>query len=103
DWGVRLQFFRVGGVTVEVASALESRGDGPSDQDVLWGLSYRVPDAEAARTRLAAQGLDVSEVRPGRRPDTRVLTVRSGTCGVPTLMLELTDHRDQRREAPGGN
>jgi catechol 2,3-dioxygenase-like lactoylglutathione lyase family enzyme len=98
DWGVRLQFFRVGAVTVEVASALESRGDDASEEDRLWGLSYRVPDADAARARLVAQGLDVSEVRPGRRPDTRVLTVRSGTCGVPTLMLELTDRRDRRRD-----
>jgi hypothetical protein len=47
-----------------------------------------VPDAEAARTRLAAAGLDVSEVRPGRKPGTRVLTLRDGTCGVPTLLLE---------------
>jgi len=106
EWGVRLQFFRVGGVTVEVASALERGGDGPNDTnppgdaDQLWGLSYRVPDAEAARLRLAEQGLDVSEVRPGRRPHTRVLTVRSGTCGVPTLMLELAERRHDRQKDP---
>ena len=102
DWGVRLQFFRVGGVTVEVASALEPGGEVPDeagDADQLWGLSYRVPDADAARLRLAEQGLDVSEVRPGRRPHTRVLTVRSGTCGVPTLMLELAERPHDGQEA----
>jgi hypothetical protein len=35
-----------------------------------------------------AGGLDVSEVRTGRRPGTRVMTVKSGTSGVPTLLIE---------------
>jgi len=54
----------------------------------LWGLSWRVPEAGAARRRLQAAGLDVSEVRPGRKAGTRVFTVRDKTCGVPTLVLE---------------
>ena len=33
-------------------------------------------------------GVDVSEVRNGRKPGTRVMTVRSGTCGVPTLLVQ---------------
>lgn len=96
EWGMRLLFFRVGGVTVEIANAQTGGGanaatdanDAP-DEDRLWGLCYRVPDADAAHARLSAAGFDVSDVRPGRRPGTRVLTVRSGTCGVPTLVLEL--------------
>ena len=85
-WGARLLFFRCGDLIVEVAHDLAAGvGDGP---DRLWGLSWRVPDAEAARARLAQAGLDVSEVRPGRKPGTRVLTLRDGTCGVPTLLLE---------------
>jgi hypothetical protein len=32
----------------------------------------------------------VSEVRPGRKPGTRVLTVRNGTCSIPTLLVERT-------------
>lgn len=94
DWGVRLLFFRVGGVTVEVACALgddEPRADEIPNAavDRLWGLSYRVGDIEAAAARLTAAGFDVSDVRKGRRPRTRVLTVRSGTHGVPTLLLEV--------------
>jgi hypothetical protein len=35
-----------------------------------------------------ADGIDVSEVRTGRKPGTRVMSVRNGTCGVQTLLLE---------------
>lgn len=85
-WGARLLFFRCGDLIVEVAHDLNAGvGAGP---DRLWGLSWRVPDAQATRARLAAAGLDVSEVRAGRKPGTRVLTLRDGSCGVPTLLLE---------------
>jgi hypothetical protein len=30
----------------------------------------------------------VTEVRSGRKPGTRVMSVRNGTCGIHTLMLE---------------
>ena len=80
--GRRLMFFRCGDAIVEIADVAEA------EQDDLWGLSWRVRDAEAARARLAAAGLDVSEVRAGMKPGTRVFTVRDGTRGVPTLMLE---------------
>ena len=43
---------------------------------------------------LAGAGLDVSEVRAGMKPGTRVFTVRDGTCGVPTLMIEPARKRD---------
>ncbi len=85
-WGARLLFFRCGDLIVEVAHDLNAGvGAGP---DRLWGLSWRVPDAQATHARLAAAGLDVSEVRAGRKPGTRVLTLRDGSCGVPTLLLE---------------
>jgi len=97
DWGVRLMFFRVGGVTVEVASALAGIDAGaampgasaPDGQDRLYGMSFRVGRIDDARERLAVAGFDVSPVRTGRRPGTRVCTVRDRTHGVPTLMLEL--------------
>lgn len=86
DWGVRLMFFRCGDLIVEVAHDLKAAVSAGPDR--LWGLSYRVSDVDVARARLAGAGLDVSEVRPGRRPGTRVFTVRGGTCGVPTLVLQ---------------
>lgn len=99
EWGVRLMFFRIGGITLEVAGALAG-SDSPSGMsqdgslsggDRLYGMSYRVRSIDRARERLAAAGVDVSEVRTGRRPQTRVCTVRSSTCSVPTLMIEFED------------
>lgn len=88
--GRRLLFFRCGDVVVEIVCEAEMAG-GP---DQLWGLSWRVRDADAARARLAAAGVDVSDVRAGLKPGTRVFSVRDGTCGVPTLMLEASQDRD---------
>jgi catechol 2,3-dioxygenase-like lactoylglutathione lyase family enzyme len=84
-WGMRLVFFRIAGITVEIAHPLQ--GSTPTEVDRLWGISWRVPDVEAARRRLEAGGFDVSDVRSGRRPGTRVCTVRSGTNGVATLLI----------------
>ena len=85
DWG-QLMFFRCGDLIVEVVHRPGSDLDATSDR--LWGLSWRVADAEATRARLAAAGVEVSEVRTGRKPGTRVLTVSSVTCGIPTLLVE---------------
>ena len=78
----RLMFFRCGDAILEIVRMSSLA------QDDLWGLSWRVADADAAHARLAGAGLDVSEVRAGMKPGTRVFSVRDGTCGVPTLMLE---------------
>ncbi len=88
DWG-RLMFFRCGDLIVEV---VHRPNDAAADKahDRLWGLSWRVADIDATRARLVAAGVDVSEVRTGRKPGTRVLSVRDGTCGIRTLLLERT-------------
>ena len=92
QWGARLLFFRVGHITVEVAARLPGAPDAsapePTAPDRAWGISWRVRDADAARARLAEAGFDVSEVRSGRRPSTRVFSVRDDPCGVATLVLE---------------
>ncbi|MEQ1867945.1 MAG: VOC family protein [Micropepsaceae bacterium] len=85
-WGARLMFFRAGDLIVEVVHNL---ADEPSDTpDKLWGLSWRVANIEAAHARLKASAFDISELRPGRKPGTRVFTVKNNTLGVPTLMIE---------------
>jgi catechol 2,3-dioxygenase-like lactoylglutathione lyase family enzyme len=89
DWGARLMFFRCGDMIVELAKRLGDAADGePAKDDKFMGLSWRVADADAARGRLAAAGFDVSEVRAGRKPNTRLFTVRNRNGGVPTLMIE---------------
>jgi catechol 2,3-dioxygenase-like lactoylglutathione lyase family enzyme len=85
DWG-QLMFFRCGDLVVEVVRRPVAGGD--ATRDKLWGLSWRVGDIDAARARLLTDGIDVSEVRTGRKPGTRVMSVRAGTCGVQTLLLE---------------
>jgi catechol 2,3-dioxygenase-like lactoylglutathione lyase family enzyme len=78
----RMLFFRLGGVTIEV---VEDAACGPTD--VFGGIAYRVADIDAANARLREEGFDVSPVRDGAKPGTRVCTVRDGACGVPTLVL----------------
>ena len=85
-WGARLMFFRCGDLIVELAHDL--RAGVSAGPDRLWGLSWRTDDPSTAITRLRSAGLDVSEARPGRKPGTQVFSVRDGTCGVPTLMLQ---------------
>lgn len=97
--GTRILFFRVGGVTVEVAGPL-SGGPDAAAPDRLFGLAYRVADAAAAAQRVAAAGFDVSAVRPGHKPGTRVCTVGDGTAGVPTLLIEPV--ADDARLPPDG-
>jgi catechol 2,3-dioxygenase-like lactoylglutathione lyase family enzyme len=91
DWG-RLMFFRCGDVIVEVTSK-PGKGD-ETKPDRLRGICWRVLDIDATHARLVAAGVDVSEVRIGRKPGTRVMTVKSGTCGVPTLLIEKTPKPD---------
>jgi catechol 2,3-dioxygenase-like lactoylglutathione lyase family enzyme len=84
-WGARLLFFRCGDLIVEVAHDLKTGvGDGP---DCQWGRSWRVPDIGKAHARMQAAGVQVSDLRAGRRPGTRVFTAKSHTAGVPTLVI----------------
>jgi catechol 2,3-dioxygenase-like lactoylglutathione lyase family enzyme len=85
DWG-RLMFFRCGDLIVEVTHRPGKQAD--TSQDKLYGLCWRVADIEATHTRLVQAGVDVSEIRTGRKPGTRVMTVRKGTCSVPTLLVQ---------------
>jgi catechol 2,3-dioxygenase-like lactoylglutathione lyase family enzyme len=90
DWGSRLLFFRCGDLVVEIAHDLKKGvSDGP---DRLWGLSWRASDIAQANARLTTAGVDVSPVRPGRRPGTEVFSVNSDTEGVPTIVIGGLKH-----------
>ncbi len=85
DWGQRLLFFRCDDLVVEIAHDLrQGVSDGP---DLLWGLSWRVADIVKANARLKAAGIEVSDPRDGRRPGSQVFVVKSGTGGVPTIVI----------------
>ncbi len=86
SWGVRQLFFRCGSAVVEFGASLKTPvSDAP---DGFGGLAWRVLDAGAAQARLSAAGFDVSEVRTGRKPGTRVFTLRTGVPGGPALVIE---------------
>ena len=85
DWG-RLMFFRCGDLIVEVTHKPGKAAETAPDR--LRGICWRIADIDATHARLVADGLDVSEIRTGRKPGTRVMTVRKGTCGVPTLLVQ---------------
>ncbi|MFO0688994.1 MAG: VOC family protein [Myxococcota bacterium] len=103
--GLRLLFFRLGGITLELAAALapapeEADRDGrtgdasdasESDSgsgDAFHGLAWQVRGLEATHARLAGAGLALSPIRPGHKPGTRVCSLRAPLCGVPTLLIE---------------
>jgi catechol 2,3-dioxygenase-like lactoylglutathione lyase family enzyme len=88
--GLRMCFFRSGGMTLEFVSSLPPPPD-QSGPDRFYGIAYDVADLTACRARLLTAGLDVSEIRPGNKRGTRVATVRSGTAGVPTLLIEASE------------
>jgi catechol 2,3-dioxygenase-like lactoylglutathione lyase family enzyme len=85
DWDMRLLFFRTGALTIELAHKI-SAGVG-NQPDKLWGLSWRVPDVEAAHARLEKASFALTPVRAGRRPGTRVFSVKDGALNTPTLIL----------------
>jgi catechol 2,3-dioxygenase-like lactoylglutathione lyase family enzyme len=85
DWGMRLLFFRCGELVIEVSHALaDGIGEGP---DSLWGLTWRVPDVGACHARLEAAGLPVSPLRTGRKPGTRIFTLRGDAAGLATAFI----------------
>jgi catechol 2,3-dioxygenase-like lactoylglutathione lyase family enzyme len=85
--GVRLLFFRLGGVTIEIGGRLDASPDAAA-ADRFGGLAWQVADIDAIHSRLRADRFDVSEIRDGNKPGTRVCTVRDPVHGVPTLLIE---------------
>jgi catechol 2,3-dioxygenase-like lactoylglutathione lyase family enzyme len=85
QWGARQLFFKCGDLVFEVGASLKAPVS--DDPDRFGGLAWRVAEPAAVHARLAAAGFDVSELRTGRKPGTKVFTVRDAPSGVPTLML----------------
>ena len=85
DWKVRQLFFRCGESVVEFGASLDRPvSDAP---DRSGGLAWQVADIEAAHARIASAGFDVSDVKTGRKPGTRVFTVRAGVVSAPALII----------------
>jgi catechol 2,3-dioxygenase-like lactoylglutathione lyase family enzyme len=85
--GVRLIFFRIAGVTIEIGGRLDAPRD-PEGRDRFGGLAWQVVDIDAIHSRLSADGFDVSGIRDGHKAGSRVCTVREPVHDVPTLLIE---------------
>ncbi len=83
-WGGRMLFFRLNHTTIEVIGKPDE--DDPADK--LWGLAWSVEDLKATHQRLVKEGLEISEVKAGRKENTLVCSVKSDTCNVPTLLIQ---------------
>ena len=84
DWGGDMLFFRTNHMSIEVIGS--SKYDARLDH--LWGLALKTDDIEATHARLVENSVAVSEVREGRKPGTRVCTVKSHCLDVPTLLVQ---------------
>jgi catechol 2,3-dioxygenase-like lactoylglutathione lyase family enzyme len=83
DWGGTQLFFRASSMSIEVIASEKA-----PDEDDLWGLAFKTASIEATHQRLIDEGIKVSEIREGRKPGTRVCTIKSHTLEVPTLLIE---------------
>ncbi len=83
EWGGRMLFFRLGKMTLEV---IHNRKEPPA-KDLFWGITYHCKDIDLTIACLDEHGIAHSPIRAGRKPGTRVATVRSHCLGLPTLLL----------------
>ena len=83
QWGGTQLLFRASSMSIEVIASEKSEA-----MDNLWGLALKTADIDATQQRLNEAGIEVSEVRDGRKKGTRVCTVKSHALNVPTLLIE---------------
>ena len=83
QWGGTQLFFRASSMSIEVIASEKAGAN-----DSLWGLALKTADIDATQQRLLEAGIQVSEVRDGRKKQTRVCTVKSHALDVPTLLIE---------------
>ena len=86
NWGARFLFFKLDDIVLEVIHRAGQEHD-PLAPDELWGLTWKVEDIVAHHERLSKQGVTISEIRTGRKPGTKVFTVKSHSEDIPTLFL----------------
>ena len=84
EWGGRMLFFRLNQTTIEVIG----KGNDKEPEDSLWGLAWVVKDIKTTYERLLSEGIELTEVIEGRKPNTLVVTVKSHTCNIPTLLIQ---------------
>ncbi len=84
EWGGRMLFFRAGKMTLEVIQS----DDAPTGEHFFWGIALQHFDLGLFCVELGGRGVGCSSVRDGRKPGTRVATLKSHDLGIPTLLIE---------------
>jgi hypothetical protein len=85
EWGGRMLFFRAGKMTLEVIHNL----DKPPAKDAFWGLTFLCDSLEHSLAMLDGSSVLHSDIRTGRKPGTRVASIKSHQLGLPTLLIEV--------------
>lgn len=83
EWGGRMLFFRMGKMTLEI---LHNREQAP-ESDYFWGITFLCRDIDETLAGLDQRGIAHSPAREGRKPGTRVATIKSHCLGLPTLLV----------------
>lgn len=95
--GMRQLFFRCGDGFLELlVTAGTELPDAAGADDSVWGIAWRSIDLDATHARLVAADVPVSEIREGRKPGTRVCTVRDRALAVPTILIEQRERLSPR-------
>lgn len=87
EWGGRMVFFRMGKMTLEIIQNLQQ----PVARDHFWGITFLCDDLDRTLAILKERGVEHSAPRDGRKPGTRVATVKSHCLGLPTLLADATN------------
>ena len=82
---IRMMFFRIGGVTLEVIENYDSKSLS------YGGVGWNSESISKCHKRLIDSNFDMSEVRKGRKPGTIVSTIRNAPLLIPTIIIGSDD------------
>jgi len=85
EWGARQLFYRIGHTVLEVIAFNEEKLRPQANE--YWGLALQAADIDKLQKRVLGLGVNVSKVRGGRKPGTRVASLKSHNLGVATLLI----------------
>ena len=82
---IRMMFFRIGGVTLEVI-------ENPDSKSLSYGgVGWHSENIYKCHKRLIDSNFELSEIRKGRKPGTVVATIRNAPLKMPTIIIGLDD------------
>ena len=82
---IRMMFFRIGGVTLEVI-------ENPDSESLSYGgVGWHSENISKCHKRLIDSNFELSEIRKGRKPGTVVATIRNAPLKMPTIIIGLDD------------